>query len=428
MDLSKAKTFKGFLSKDSPSLFGGYQKRFFQIIEGDLNKGEPFLITYAEKENGQLKGAIPFAQISEINSLSKKEFCFLVGDSKTFKLKAENESIKNDWIDAIKIIKKENTMLLAEFGKERSSSMYSTKDKSWKIQNQSKEVINTLSNQGVTINQNEGIKSDKCIEIKGLKSLLRGINPELLKVRMKHGFVMKKHKSNFMSSQKRWLFLISARPLTNEDQLKDEETLDQNTLPSSLKFDVLYYYSVEDEQDTSTSKGELIMSECSRISTKEVDKEFILIIDMNDRIFEFSCENNWERDSWFEAFKNSKTTGKEIELSKTKKPRNIISLLELGDNNQAIEKIVEKEIATLVKGFEEIKNFQILSAMIKKMDSKLTQLVDGCLLTTPLPLNIIKSYVEKFNTTILNKVQQYWRFLCENLSVSYSINIRLIKY
>lgn len=417
MDLQKAKTFKGFLGKDSPSLFGGYQKRFFQIIEGDIHKGEPFLITYAEKENGPVKGAIPFSQISDITSLSKKEFCFLVGD-RTFKLKAENEGLKNDWIEVIKIIKNENTMLLSEVGKDRSSSMYSTKDKSWKIQNQSKEVINTLSNQGVTVNQNEGIKSDKCIEIKGLKPLLRGINPDLLKVRMKHGFVMKKHKSNFMSSQKRWLFLISARPLLNEDQLKDEETLDQNTLPSSIKFDVLYYYSVEDEQDTSPSKGELIMSECSRISTKEIDKEYILIIDMNDRIFEFSTENNWERDSWFEAFKNSKTTGKDIELSKTKKPRNIISLIELGDNVQAIEKIVEKEIATLIKGFEEIKNFQILCAMIKKMDTKLTQLIDGCLLTSPLPLNIVKAYVEKFNTTILNKVQQYWRYLCENLSVS----------
>lgn len=428
MNLEKAKTFKGMLGKDSPSLFGGYQKRFFQIIEGNQSKGESFMMTYADKEGGTVKGVIPFNEISQLTSINKKEFFFMLGDRK-FKLKADNEKEKNTWIEVINLIKEESRIIEEQMNdnlrgnKSRGDSMYSKGNKSWKIANQNKDVINTLSNQGVAVDQGK-ISSEKCIELKGLKPLLRGINPDLLKTRVKHGFLLKKHKTSTFYSQKRWLFLISSRPFDSNEQLYDEETVDNNSLPSSLKFDTLYYYSVDDENDKSTFKGELKMSECSRLSTKENDKEFYITIDMNDRIFEFSTEIGWERDSWFEALKNSKKTGKDIELSKTKRPRNMARLLGIYNdgNKSSIEKQAEIEINQLTVGFTDIKNHQILSALIKKIDTKLIQLVDGCLLCSPVPSDILKIYCEKFNAAILNKIQQYWKYLSENLSV------RKIKY
>lgn len=421
MDIEKAKNFKGMLGKESPNLFGGYQNRFFRIIEGDSNKGEFFLLTYADKENGNVKGVIPFNQITDITSVNKKEFFFVVGDRK-FKLKADNEQLKNQWIDALKTIKEECTKMLDQIdidNKERAKSIYSKKDKEWKISNQKKEVIETLNNQGMSVDMEKAL-SEKCIELKGIKPLLRGINPDLLKTRLKYGFLQKKHKKNYMSSQKRWFFLISARPVTSQDQLYDEETLDSNSLPSTLKLDTLYYYSFDDEKDNSTYKGELAMSECSGLTTKENDKEFYIIIDMNDRKFELSTEICWDRDAWFEVFRNSKQTGRDVELSKTKKPRNMNRLLSiLNDGSKiSIEKQAEIELNQLITGFEEIKNHQILGALIKKIDTKLIQLVDGCLLCNPVPSDILKIYCEKFNSCILNKIQIYWKYLSENLSVS----------
>jgi hypothetical protein len=60
IDLSVASTYGGFLYKKSPSFFAGYQKRYFQILDGKL-------LTYAEKQGGQAKGAVRLELISDIS-------------------------------------------------------------------------------------------------------------------------------------------------------------------------------------------------------------------------------------------------------------------------------------------------------------------------------------------------------------------------
>ena len=424
MNLDKAKTFKGILGKESPSLFGGYQSRFFQIVEGDIFKGETFHMTYAEKEGKMIKGAIPFEQIGEIQSSSKKEFSFGVGDRK-FKLKADNEQLKNEWMQAIKLVKMESERMLKEieFKKIKDEIQYNKKEKNWKIQNQSKDIVDSLSQQGVSVDK-EKLLSEKCIDLKGIKPLLKAINPDLLKTRIKHGFLNKKHKSNFMITQKRWMFLISSRPLTYDSQLNDEDTLDPNSLASTISFDTLYYFSMDDDKDSSTFKGELPLGECSNIYGKEVDKDYFVVIDMNDRIYEFSTEISWERDSWLDALKTSKKTGKDIQLSKTKKPRNMTKLLEEYNNSKtSIDMSINFEAASLIKGFEDIKNIQMLSTLIKKLDTKLIQFVDGCTICNPIPIDILKKYCEKFSSIILNKIQDYWKYLSENLSADQILDL-----
>jgi hypothetical protein len=420
MLLETALKFKSKLVKYSPSFFTGYQDRYFQVVEGDISKGEDhYLLTYAEKEKGKIKGAIPFNQITKLSSLSKKEFNFYVGD-RQFKLKAEKEQLKNDWIEAITLVKKETKRKEQTFRPQKTrtqqNSEYSSKSKDWKTKNTQ---VTRLGDDGKIISE-EQLSSDKCFTLKGIKPFLRGIHPDLLKTRLKYGFMSKKHKNNYMSSQKRWLFLVSARPILEKDLYKDEETLDVNSLPTTISFDTLYYYSYDDENDKSTFKGELQMSECSGISVKENEQEYYIIIDMNDRIFEFSTENAWERDNWFEIMKNSKLTGRDVELSKTKKPRNMAKLNEafLVNEIEGVEKILEEEIKILTFGFDEIKNPQILQAFIKKIDTKLIQTVDGALLCNPVPMEILTTYCEKYNSTILEKFQIYWKYLSENLSVS----------
>jgi hypothetical protein len=65
INLTVANSFSGFLYKKSPSFFAGYQKRYFKVIDGKL-------LTYAEKEGGQIKGGIKLEFISEITTIDNK--------------------------------------------------------------------------------------------------------------------------------------------------------------------------------------------------------------------------------------------------------------------------------------------------------------------------------------------------------------------
>jgi hypothetical protein len=51
-----------------------------------------------------------------------------------------------------------------------------------------------------------------------------------------------------------------------------------------------------------------------------------LNLDLGERVYDFYCENKFERDEWFEVLRNSRRTAKEYFLSKTKKPKNIEKL------------------------------------------------------------------------------------------------------
>jgi hypothetical protein len=65
--LMEAKSLCGYLEKKSPSLFGGWQKRFFKIIDGKV-------CTYSEKENDKdYKGLINLEDISNLKAVEKKK-------------------------------------------------------------------------------------------------------------------------------------------------------------------------------------------------------------------------------------------------------------------------------------------------------------------------------------------------------------------
>lgn len=56
----------GYLEKKSPSMFGGWQKRYFKIIEGKV-------LTYSEKEKDkEFKGSINLVEVSGLKSTDKK--------------------------------------------------------------------------------------------------------------------------------------------------------------------------------------------------------------------------------------------------------------------------------------------------------------------------------------------------------------------
>ncbi len=65
--LKEAMSFCGYLEKKSPSFFGGWQKRYFKIVDGRV-------WTYSDKENDKdYKGTIGLEKISNLKVVDNKK-------------------------------------------------------------------------------------------------------------------------------------------------------------------------------------------------------------------------------------------------------------------------------------------------------------------------------------------------------------------
>jgi hypothetical protein len=66
VSMREACSFCGYLEKKSPSMFGGWQKRYFKILEGKV-------LTYSEKEKDkEFKGSINLEDVSGLVPTEKK--------------------------------------------------------------------------------------------------------------------------------------------------------------------------------------------------------------------------------------------------------------------------------------------------------------------------------------------------------------------
>jgi hypothetical protein len=98
------------------------------------------------------------------------------------------------------------------------------------------------------------------LKIKGIHNIIDLKNTDI-KSRICYGFLEKKKPNDLVDIyQCRWFFIISSKPLTNLGQANDETTLDDSILKGKLKFNVLYYYKVDDKNDTSEPRGSIDLS------------------------------------------------------------------------------------------------------------------------------------------------------------------------
>ena len=102
--------------------------------------------------------------------------------------------------------------------------------------------------------------SKKCLSVKGITKHLSTLPSEIQETRIIYGFLEKRHKSSMELYQKRWCFLISARPLTEFGYENDDIQLEENILPSFLIFDAIFYYKYANDSDNSESKGKINLS------------------------------------------------------------------------------------------------------------------------------------------------------------------------
>ncbi len=124
--------------------------------------------------------------------------------------------------------------------------------KIWKKNQQDVNTMEILKKSGFQTNKDDEL-SEKAIKIK-----LKNLNYELpeIKIRIQYGFLMKKHKSDYML-QKRWFFIMSSRPVSDAEYERDDTMIFKN--PSGIQLDTLYYYQFDIETDESKFKGEIPM-------------------------------------------------------------------------------------------------------------------------------------------------------------------------
>jgi len=129
--------------------------------------------------------------------------------------------------------------------------------KGHKLNNLTKESLDIIKKSGAVIDNKDTELSKKMLATKGIEKHFRNVPKTFLESRMAHGFLGKRHKSNFEKYQRRWFFLVSSRPLTDKGYENDDQVLEEKVLPSFLSFDIIYYYKVENENDNSEKAGDI---------------------------------------------------------------------------------------------------------------------------------------------------------------------------
>ena len=323
--------YKGFLEKKVGSIFSSWQKNYYICLEGVA------LIYTENEESKKVLGHIPILNISYPESSDSKIFQF-DSEEKTYILKASNPEEKEKWMKLLANIIKEKELQ----DKDQRSQSIASEDLKLTIRKKNildnegpnkkdviinenistitKKIARIIKKYGYIINE-EDILSDQILIDKGITNLINIKDPKI-KSRIHHGFLYKKHKIHDYS-QKRWFFIFSSRPLFDKEYIQDEHDLDSKKQKEWLKFDTLYYFKSQNKPEFKENLGGLEMVNSHKILHFENNGKYYLNLDVGDRIYDFYCDNKFDRDEWFEVLKNSRRTAKEYFASKTKKPRNI---------------------------------------------------------------------------------------------------------
>ena len=409
-NLSKYNFYEGYLEKKARNFFVGWQKRYFRCLEGKI-------IIYTEsKENKQIKGYIQIKNISNISSIDSKTF-MIKTDDREYLLKAENEGIKNKWIEMLTYLMDTINQIITKYN--NSSFDYNKsmdipkkkKSKEEKIKTISKKNADLIKKYGYILNKEDPI-SKQILENKGISKLININDPKILQ-RIHYGFMYKKQKNREMFN-KRWFFIFSQRPLFNDYYSIDDYDLEQKKQKEWIQFNVLYYYKNDlneknESEIDSSYDNKIEMVECHKIINFEKDGKYFMNLDAGDRAYNFYCESKSERDEWFEVLKNSRKTAKEYKLSVTKHPRNIdlLNSLFLKDIKEFNKKI-EEEKNSITGNIKELSDFNIFEFTTKNLQLLIESTLDGCLCSTPKKLDLLKVYVEYMNKEYLDIFKLYW--------------------
>ena len=402
-----AKKFSGYLEKKSKGIITKWQKRYFHILEGKI-------MVYAEKpEDIEIKGLFILDQISIPQSVSDREFSFLL-EGRDFAFRVNTPQEKEKWIKVITLLKAKITesKSMKKIGSQEQSMSIPKKDpntkssKKNKLATAGKVTADIIRRNGFVTNKEQKISSN-LIKAKGIDKLINVKDPKI-NARINYGFIYKKHKiQNYF--QKRWFFLFSSRPLSNNDYIEDETDLEAKKQKDWMKFDCLFYFKYEDKDAKSESQGSLDLAKSHKIELLDKDEKYYLYLDVEDRRLELYCETKAERDIWFEALKNSRRTAKEYQASFTKHPRNVELLYSyFKESEKDFTKKIEKEKSAIIGNFEEVEEYDIFEFNQNNLEYSIESTIDGCNSIDPPKKDLLKAYSEYMNKEYLNIVKNFW--------------------
>ena len=406
-------SMSGWLEKKSQKTFGGYQKRFFKIINGQY-------LTYSEKEADISKSKVKI-MLDTIGSIQKKEDKKLrlqmSNEDKMYHLKAKTKEARDKWAAALELLL---TLNQAQNQKDRAVSemLPEKKDKIDKIEKiEKKKDVSPPKNKKISNNKdsNKNIKlNEKFLDKRGITSLISLSNPEIKK-RFFSGFLKREKKNMELNKKKYWVVLFSSRPLRNSDYENDDKTIDDSKLKEWLQFDTLFFFHVDEDDEKEPQKQPLKLKECDSITCEDKDKKFCITLAIGDQNYFFYNKFQEERDLWFEVMKNSRRTAKEIANSVTKKPRNMVRLINIFDKKgkDGYFEELEKEKKKNLGNFLKIHDFDTLAFVLGEYEKMISEILDGCLLC-------YKENGELFETTVDYFIDSYMKIVCAFWEYNYN--------
>ena len=98
--LDEAKKLKSWLEKKSPKTFGGYQKRYFRILDG-----ESIIYTDKDTDKYEIKGRVNIDTITNVSKKEDTKFRITVsGEDRVYHLKAKTKELRDKWVAAIELL------------------------------------------------------------------------------------------------------------------------------------------------------------------------------------------------------------------------------------------------------------------------------------------------------------------------------------
>ena len=414
--------YENYLEKKEGNIFSSWKKNYYICLEGKA------LIYTQNKESKLVLGHIPIVNFTNPESSDSRIFHFQSED-KTYTFKASNEQEKEKWMKLLANINMEKEQ--TDF-KERSSSMISEELKinkrksalvnqgandkvvmNEKVCTITKRISRIIKKYGYIINEEDSL-SDEILKDKGITKLIN-IKDQKIKVRMHHGFLYKKHKMHDYF-QKRWFFIFSSRPLFDKEYIQDDFDLEPKKQKEWIRFDTLYYFKSQNKREFKESLGGLEMVNSHKILHFENNEKYYLNLDVGDRIYDFYCDNRFDRDEWFEVLKNSRRTAKEYFASKTKKPRNIELLnLYFQKGEKEFTKKMENEKKIIVGNYDEIMGYDVFEFNQNELKELILSTIDGCLSNIPAKKDLLKGYAEYMTKEYLDMTKSFWERLYDKI-------------
>jgi hypothetical protein len=259
-------------------------------------------------------------------------------------------------------------------------------------------------------------QADTLLKGTGVWDYISHIPEKLLKTRMMHGFLGKPNRTALKIEKKRWVFLISSRPLNQDAYLENQEELDEDEMPPIINFDTIYYYKPEYNEGEATLAGE--------VKTIDIDSVVIdhnkhgefhsLTIDASSKKYQFVSKKRFIIEQWVDAIELSSRTAKEKQYSITGKTKNIsmiITKYEI-DRDQLREEI-EKDIDFILwtgdmKNYREFEDIYQTLELLNDVTEDMVSTFDACLVQKLPRKDIIELYMDVVHTKTCERLTHEW--------------------